>query len=324
MKILAPLLITLIVLLPGLAACVHSAVYTSRVEKNYPPAGELVDIDRGKVHVVRRGENGPVVLMIHGASANAYEFTETLAPRLEKNHRVLMADRPGHGYSSRPAKSRTLGVQAELMAEALKSLAPGEKAVVVGHSFGGAVALRMALDYPELVEGLVLLAPVSHDWGTDAQAWYTKAAARPIIGPAFSQLIPIAGPGQLDTGIVGVFHPEPAPDTYIEDSAAKLLFRPSEFRANARDVANLRPELAAQQGRYGELKMPITLYSGLRDTVIKPELHAGKLIKQVPQLNLVDLPNGGHMPHHAHGAAIAETIQTLSATTPLSTAAVSQ
>jgi len=58
--------------------------------------------------------------------------------------------------------------------------------------------------------------------------------------------------------------------------------------------------------------MPITLYSGLRDTVIKPELHAGKLKRQVPQLNLVELPNGGHMPHHAQGADIAQTIRTLS------------
>ncbi|MEC7163428.1 MAG: alpha/beta fold hydrolase, partial [Pseudomonadota bacterium] len=48
---------------------------------------------------------------------------------------------------------------AQNLAETLKALAPGRKAVVVGHSYGGAVALRLALDYPELVTGLVLLAP---------------------------------------------------------------------------------------------------------------------------------------------------------------------
>jgi len=306
-------LVAIVIFVPMLSACVHSAIYTSRVEKRFPPTGTFVNTDNSKVHIIERGvENGPAVLMIHGASANAYEFTQTLAPRLEETHRLFLADRPGHGYSGRPKGSRTLGVQAAQMAQALEALAPDEKAIVVGHSFGGAVALRLALDRPDLVGGLVLLAPVSHDWGTDAQAWYTKTAARPVLGPVFSQLVPIVGPGQLETGIVGVFHPEPAPETYLEDSAATLLFRPSEFRANSRDVTGLRSELAAQEGRYGELKMPITLYSGLRDTVIKPELHAGKLKLQVPQLNIVEIADGGHMPHHAHGAEITETIRALS------------
>lgn len=306
------IIIALVLILPGLSACVYSAIYTSRVEKRFPPAGQFVHANGAKTHVIERGTSGPVVLMIHGASANAREFTKTLAPRLEDTHRVLIADRPGHGYSSRPAKSRTLAVQAVQMANVLKNLAPGEKAIVVGHSFGGAVALRLALDHPDLVESLVLLAPVTHDWGEDTQAWHAKAAAHTVLGPLFSQLIPIAGPGQLEAGIAGVFHPEPAPATYLEDSAATLLFRPSEFRANARDVATLRLELAAQQSRYDTLKMPITLYSGARDTVLKPELHASKLKVQVQQLDIIDLPDGGHMPHHAHGAAIAETIRVLS------------
>lgn len=305
-------IITLVVLLPSLSACLHSGAYTSRIEKRFPPAGKFIEQDGERIHVIARGTSGPPVLMIHGASANAEEFTQTLTPRLEETHRVLMIDRPGHGYSSRPDGSDTLAVQAAMMATALEELVPGEKSVIVGHSFGGAVALRLALDRPDLVSSVVLLAPVTHDWGTDAQAWYTKVAARPVIGRAFSRLVPLAGPGQLEEGIVGVFHPDTPPENYAEASAAPLLFRPAEFRANARDVANLRTELAIQESRYGALTMPITLYSGLQDTVIKPELHAGKLKRQVSQLDLIELPNGGHMPHHAQGAQIAETIRRLS------------
>lgn len=305
-------LLALAIAVPGLSACVHSAIYTARAEANYPPEGQFVEHDGDKIHVISKGTKGPLVLMIHGASANAQEFTTTLAPRLHESHRVLMADRPGHGYSSRPAHARTLGVQAAQMAAALDALAPGEKAIVVGHSFGGAVALRLALDRPDLVDSLVLLAPVTHDWGGGGEAWYTTISARPLIGPVFTQLVPIVGPGQVSEGIMGVFHPEPAPENYLTDAAIPLLFRPSEFRANARDVAILREELAGQQDRYEELKMPITLYSGLRDTVIKPSLHAGKLKQQVPQLNIVELPDGGHMPHHAHGEDVANTIRALS------------
>ena len=64
-----------------------------------------------------------------------------------------MVDRPGHGHSERPDEADTLAVQASQVAGALKALAPGRKAILVGHSFGGAVSLRLALDHPELVDG---------------------------------------------------------------------------------------------------------------------------------------------------------------------------
>ncbi|MEL7232282.1 MAG: alpha/beta fold hydrolase, partial [Pseudomonadota bacterium] len=157
MKLL--LILFALLALGAVSACVHSAVYTSRVEAAYPPKGTLIPVNGADVHVMRAGDEGPVVLMIHGASANAYEFTYTLAPRLSDSHRVLMADRPGHGYSERPDDAETLGVQAAQMAGVLEALSPGKQAVIVGHSFGGAVALRLALDHPEKVKGLVLLAP---------------------------------------------------------------------------------------------------------------------------------------------------------------------
>ncbi len=306
------LAVTLIILLTGsLSACIHSAIYASRVEAAYPASGQVVDVNGADVHVLKAGEAGPVVFMIHGASANAREFDWTLAPRLSADHRVLMADRPGHGHSERPEEAETLSVQAAQMAGALKQLAPDEKAVVVGHSFGGAVALRVALDYPELVEGLVLLAPVSHDWGGGGEAWYNGFAGHPLIGPLFTQLVPIIGPAQVKNGIQGVFSPSTAPEDYYDKSGIGLLFRPSEFQANARDVNALREELAAQQSRYEELSVPVVVFSGAQDTVIKPPLHVGKLKHQASDLTLVPLPDGGHMPHHSNGDAVAETIREL-------------
>ncbi|MEM8617253.1 MAG: alpha/beta hydrolase, partial [Pseudomonadota bacterium] len=180
MKIL--LILSLLIAVAGLSACITSAVYTSRVEAAYPASGQLIDLDGTRVHVLVDGASGPPVLMIHGASANAREFTQTLAPRLSDRHRVFMVDRPGHGHTARPVAGHTLAVQADLAAKALEALAPGERAVVVGHSFGGAVALRLALDHPENVKGLVLLAPVSHDWGGGGQAWYNRYAAMPVVG----------------------------------------------------------------------------------------------------------------------------------------------
>src|SRR6056297_2742720 len=144
----------LIVAFGGLSACVSSMVYSARVNKTHPAEGALIEINGADVHVLQQGETGPVVLMIHGASANAREFEWTLAPKLSVDHRILMVDRPGHGHSERLEDAETLAVQAAQAAGALQKLAPGEKAIVVGHSFGGAVSLRLALDFPDLVDGL--------------------------------------------------------------------------------------------------------------------------------------------------------------------------
>ena len=300
-----------ILLLSGVSACVHSAVYAARVNNSHPANGSFVEVNDANVHVLQQGDAGPVVLMIHGASANAREFEWTLAPKLAETHRVLMMDRPGHGHSERPDDAETLAVQAEQAAGVLHALAPGEKAIVVGHSFGGAVSLRLALDHPELVDGLVLLAPVSHDWGGGGEAWYNKYASHDLFGPLFTQLVPIVGPSQVKSGISNVFSPNPAPDGYFENSAIGLLFRPSNFVANAKDVNALRGELARQQDRYAEISVPTIVFSGALDTVISPPLHVGKLKHQVDGLELVKLGDGGHMPHHAFGDAVVATIQKL-------------
>lgn len=296
----------------GLGACVSSMAYTSKVEAAYPAEGQTLDVNGHGVHVLTRGpENAPVVLMIHGASANAREFTATLSPRLETDTRVLMADRPGHGYSERFDGADALAAQARQMAGVLDQLAPGRKAVVVGHSFGGAVALRLALDRPDLVSGLVLLAPVTHDWGEGSgTAWYNSIAATPVVGPLFSQLVPIVGPSQVKNGISGVFAPAPTPEGYYKNSGLGLLLRPPNFRANAQDMTQLKDELAEQSARYGELTVPIILFSGSKDTVLSPKLHAARLNKQV-SLDLVILPEEGHMPHHGEGGAVAGAIRRL-------------
>lgn len=302
-----------IVVLFGIALWGNSALYAARINQTHPASGQVLEVNGADVHVLTQGEAGPPVLMIHGASANAREFTWSLAPRLATSHRVFMVDRPGHGHSERLDGAETLEVQAAQAAGVLKALSAGEKAVIVGHSFGGAVALRLALDHPDLVESLVLLAPVSHDWGGGGEAWYNKYAGHGLIGPLFTRLVPIVGPGQVRGGVTNVFSPQPAPEGYFEKSAIGLLFRPSNFAANARDVNALQTELAAQQVRYDEIKVPTVVFSGAKDTVISPPLHVGKLKHQVDGLELVKLPEGGHMPHHTYGADVAETIRRLSA-----------
>ena len=278
--------------------CISSAVYSRNVERLYPTE-TFVDVDGIKMHVLERGETGPVILMIHGASANARDFDWTLAPRLSDDHRVIIVDRPGHGYSERPSQGYSLERQAGLIAGTVKALAPGEQVVVLGHSFGGAVALRLTLDHPEIVNGLVLLTPASHEWGGGGMAWYYKYATHPLIGPFFNQLVPFVGPGQTEAGLESVFSPEPVPSEYYDNSAVGLLFRPENFRANAEDFNNIEAELAGQQARYSTIDIPVTIFSGSQDEVIDPRLHAGRLKHQIQDINLIPLPTTGHRPDHS-------------------------
>lgn len=299
----------------GLAAARMSQLYTSKTEASYPAEGDLLTVNGHGVHVIRRGPSpddaaGAPVLMIHGASANAREFTASLAPHLQDTLPLLMPDRPGHGWSERFPGADSLSAQAAQMAGILDQLAPAKRAVIVGHSFGGAVALRLALDRPDLVSSLVLLAPVTHGWKKGGTAWYNGIGAHPLAGPLFSQLIPILGPGQVKAGMRHVFSPAPPPEDYFDKAGIRLYMRPRNFRANAQDMRRLNAQLTEQSTHYGKITAPITVFSGSRDTVLSPKIHT-RALKQQVKLDLVILENEGHMPHHREAMAVAKTIRQL-------------
>lgn len=297
----------------SLSACVTSAMYETRVQSEYPPVGEFVSYKGGQLHVIEAGKGAPV-LLIHGASANAREFTFTLQPELAGSDvHLMMVDRPGHGYSDRFDGAWQLGEQSKAMARVVTDKSEGP-VVVVGHSFGGAVALRFALDYPELTKAVVLLAPVTHDWGEGGITWYNSAASAPVIGSAFSQLAPLVGPKIARSSLNGLFSPAPVPEGYADKLGVDLLFRPPNFRANAKDMVSLKSEIQKQQARYAdEIAVPVIVFSGSYDTVIKPKLHAARLVREVPgHVVLVKLTDEGHMPHHGKATLVADTILRLS------------
>jgi pimeloyl-ACP methyl ester carboxylesterase len=88
-----------------------------------------------------------------------------LGEKLATSHRVILIDRPGHGWSSRPEGDAYASParQATLVAEALKHLGV-RHAILVGHSWGGAFVTAYALAYPDRTAGLVLLSAVTHPW----------------------------------------------------------------------------------------------------------------------------------------------------------------
>lgn len=110
-----------------------------------------------RFNVVRMGQAGPAVIFVHGLPLdNHSSFYMTLAPEVSKHARVVLYDLRGHGRSEQPPTGYTGDDMADDLAALLETL--GEtQVIVVGHSFGGYVALRFAANHPDRVHGLVLL-----------------------------------------------------------------------------------------------------------------------------------------------------------------------
>lgn len=269
------------------------------IESNNPPSGRFVDVEGGRLHVVELGPAAaPPVLLLHGASGNLLDMKLALGDALSSRYRVILVDRPGHGWSDRPggAADASPAAQAALIHQALAKL--GVRApVVVGHSWSGALATAYALAYPADVSGLVLLAPVTHRWPGGIGA-INHIVATPVIGPllAYTLIMP-TGYFLIDSGIRGVFAPQSPPPDYDAKTAVTMLLRPREFIANARDLDGLKEFVTRQMPRYPEIKVPVAIVAGDADPVVYTDIHSRALERQIPQATLTVLPGVGHMVH---------------------------
>lgn len=285
----------------------YSAYHANQVAKTFPPAGEFVAVGDVRLHYVEDG-SGPPVVLLHGAGANLHDWKISLFDEVALNHRVIAFDRPGHGYSGRPAeKGYDPRVQAKLIHEALDKLGV-ERPVLVGHSWSGAVVLAYALAYPDEVKGLLVLAGLSHPW-EHSVSWYYRLAAAPVLGPVFRHtLMAPFGRMRMERAVKDVFAPNPPPADYVDRAAAPLVLRPRAFLNNARDMIHVEKALREMSPNYASLSMPVIIISGTEDKSVDPEDHGEKLNRAVPNSELVLINSVGHMPHHFHQVRITDAI----------------
>ena len=299
----------LIITILGLAGCA-----SWNAERKAPPIGAFIEIDGERLHVVDAGPRDsikPPVIIIHGASVNLRDVKMSLGDRLSSDRRVIMIDRPGRGYSTRPDDGWRLAVQAKYIKGAADQLNV-DNPIVVGQSLGGAVALAYALEYQEEMSGLVLLAAVSHEW-PGGIAWYNSASQIPLLGLMLRRfVIPVYGALVAENGIEESFHPDEAPENYYDRAGLALLFRAKDFKSNAADIANLKKQIIEQQSRYESLTLPVAIVTGQEDTTVSPDLHSKALAEDVEGASLTLLPDTGHALHHAETDAIIAVIDGIS------------
>jgi pimeloyl-ACP methyl ester carboxylesterase len=165
------LLLVLIVL--GAGGAIYQAVATARDARNFPPPGEMVDVDGRQMHIYCVGEGSPIVILEQGGGGNSL-FWFRVQPEIARTTRVCAYDRAGMGWSDpgpEPRDGRQIANELHMLLR--NANIPGPY-VLAGWSYGGLFVRSYAMQYPEEVAGLVLLDASHPDiWTRTAQGQAT-------------------------------------------------------------------------------------------------------------------------------------------------------
>ena len=242
--------------------------------------------------VAERG-SGPAVVFVHGQPGLGTDF-DAVATLLVEDHRVIAPDRPGYGASANPALS--MAQNAELLAALIEERA-ASPATVVGHSYGGGVAVLLAAARPDLVSGLVLVDSVGR---ADSVNVFDHVLAAPVVGetlsaagllvlgrvlPRLRDLVSLA-PGDILRSIRVSL-----PDSSFLEVASKRgrqVWRSFVFeqRALLREIGEVEASLLA-------IAAPTVVIAGAWDVVVAPSV-AASIAESVIGAELIMVDHVGH------------------------------
>src|SRR5664279_3641548 len=269
------------------ALCVAVGVKARWAERRYPPGGEFATIDGCRMHYHIAGD-GPAVVLIHGTAGSLEDYGSGIFQELAKDFRVVAIDRPGHGHSRRCGGDiGTPVAQARKVHELLCALGIGP-AIIVGHSWSGALALAFALENPTATAGLVLVEGTFYPENIEGTVlWILNL---PLGGPLFAwTIMPFIGPSGIRRSLARAFHPDPIPVGYLERAQA-MWTRPNQALAIAVDARRRRETIGELSQRYLKLSTPVSFVVATDDIFVAPERQSLRLARQMPgaRLHLVE------------------------------------
>lgn len=277
-------------------------------EKRIPRVGKTVTIGSDAIHYVDQGSGRPI-LFVHGLGGQLHHFRQTLFPAMGEGFRLVAMDRPGSGYSTRVSSGARLPEQAEAIAKFIDAVGL-EKPLLVGHSLGGAIALRVALDHPDKIAGLALISPLTHYVPTPPKEFGGLYIRSPLMRRI------IAGTLAVPTGLKTaqqtldfVFGPQPVPADYAIGGGGYLGLRPSHFYATSSDIVAVEQDLPGQMERYGEIAMPVGILFGSRDRVLHHTRHGLAMEGKVEGIDIEILEGIGHMPQFVEADKVADFVR---------------
>ncbi|MGH8596546.1 MAG: acetoin dehydrogenase dihydrolipoyllysine-residue acetyltransferase subunit [Gammaproteobacteria bacterium] len=224
-------------------------------EEEGGPSFQWANVGPGKIRYAKLGERGPAVILIHGFGGDLINWLFTQEP-LAASAQVFALDLPGHGQSSKTVTDATIPGLAATLVEFMDALEI-ERAHLIGHSLGGAIALHIGISNPERVSSLSLLA--SAGLGPEINGGYLsgfiKGESRRDMKPVLQQLV--ANPALITRQLID----DVLKFKRTDGVPAALRAIAAGFVAADRQLVELRPSLAA-------LPMPVQVLWGSRDQII--------------------------------------------------------
>ncbi len=266
---------------------------------------------------VRMG-SGPVILLLHGLACDHTTWAPVMES-LARTHTVIAPDLLGHGKSDKPRADYSVGGYANGMRDLLTVLGI-DSATVVGHSFGGGVAMQFGYQYPERTDRLVLVS--SGGLGPEV-----TPAIRVITTPGFHQVMGVlSAPGlrQLTTTTMRLLARSGVTQLRDLDEVAAIYdsFKDPRTRAAIRHVVRAvvdwKGQIVTMADRaYLTEAMPMCVIWGADDLVI-PVDHASNASALAPTARIQIIPNAGHFPHKDHPERFVKIVRDFIRTTTAS------
>jgi pimeloyl-ACP methyl ester carboxylesterase len=259
-----------------------------------PPAGKFITLPDARIHYMTKG-SGPPVVLVHGLTGQLQDFSYALVERLALDHHVIVFDRPGSGYSTwRRGGDQGIAAHAKVLRDLLEVLGLLHP-LVIGHSLGGAVTLKLAIDYPRAVGALALICPLTQPIAEAPPIFkplvIPSAAKRGLLSRTLA--VPV---GQLQRRRIlqALFAPDAVPADYVARAGVRLKDRASVFRTASLEVIAAQAEMDGIASRLNQVRVPVSILFGRDDAVLDPMLHGRTPAAVLPHAD-VTFVDGGHM-----------------------------
>jgi pimeloyl-ACP methyl ester carboxylesterase len=292
-----------------LAGALFSAYVARKVNQAFRPA-EWIEVEGERIQYRSLGV-GPAIVMVHGLGGQSRNFDYLPLAELARRWRIVLLDRPGSGLSPRRDDGKAgITAQGRLVAQFIRALRLPQPPLLVGHSLGGAIALSAALQDPDAMAGLALIAPLTH-FSRDIPAPFRALAIRPrwlrrLFGQTLAVPLSILNSRRA---LAFIFGPDAAPADFPVRGGGLLGLRPSAFEAASADMAGVEQDLPGQQQRYGALRLPVRVLFGDADQVLDWRAQGETLRSVLPQVDLRLVPGAGHMLPVTQAAATSEWLE---------------
>lgn len=251
-----------------------------------------------------KGGPGPAVVLLHGQPGTGADWQRTV-PLLRDDFTLVVPDRPGYGATGGPATGFAGNATAVV---ALLDRLGVDRAVVVGHSWAGGVALALAAAHPGRVAGLVLVASVGPG---EAFGWEDRLLAAPVVGEL------IAGTAIGGVGLVlGSRRVQAVADRRLPGRAREAVTaltrltrnRAPVWRSFVAEQRALMDELDGLSGNLAAIAAPTVILHGEADHIVGPEV-SSRLQQAIPAATLHLLGGTGHLIPHDRPEAVAAAVR---------------